>query len=137
MFWRRHPTKQQMYGHQRPITKTIQIRGARHTGFCWRNKDELISEPLHMDEKKLDDQLENINKILMTNTGCTLEDLRWTMKTNVERGSGKSMLSERHDDDDSSFVFTLLKPFLLLLFKIGISVYQDFLSNSNDFPTTS
>ena len=24
--WRQHPTRQQMYGHQRPITKTIKIR---------------------------------------------------------------------------------------------------------------
>ena len=44
--WRQHPTKQQLYGHLPPITKIIQIRRTRHTGHCWRSKDELISEIL-------------------------------------------------------------------------------------------
>ena len=26
------------------ITKTIQIRGTRHVGLCWRSKDELIRD---------------------------------------------------------------------------------------------
>ena len=29
--WRQHPTKQQLYGHLPPITKTIQVRRTRHT----------------------------------------------------------------------------------------------------------
>ena len=28
--WRQHPTKQQLYGHLPPITKTIQVRLTRH-----------------------------------------------------------------------------------------------------------
>ena len=40
-FWRQHPTKQQLYGHVQPITKTIQIR-TRHVGHCRRSRDELI-----------------------------------------------------------------------------------------------
>ena len=40
---RQHPTKQQLYGHQPPITKTIKIRRTRHAGHCWRSRDELIS----------------------------------------------------------------------------------------------
>ena len=44
--WRQHPTRHQLYGHQPPITKTIQIRRTRHAGHCWRNKDELISDVL-------------------------------------------------------------------------------------------
>ena len=40
--WRQHPTKQQLYGHLPPITKTIQIRRTKHAGHCWRSKDELI-----------------------------------------------------------------------------------------------
>ena len=36
--WRQHPTKQQLYGHVPPITKT------RHPGHCWRSRDELISD---------------------------------------------------------------------------------------------
>ena len=44
--WKQHPTKQQLYGYQPPITKTIQIRRTRHVGHCWRSKDELISDVL-------------------------------------------------------------------------------------------
>ena len=44
--WRQHPTKHQLYSHQPPITKTIQIRRSRHAGYCWRSRDELISEVL-------------------------------------------------------------------------------------------
>ena len=42
--WRQHPTKQQLYSHLPPITKTIQIRLTRHAGHCWRSRDELISD---------------------------------------------------------------------------------------------
>ena len=50
--WRQHPTKQQLYGHLPPITKTIEFRRSRHPWHCWRSKDELISDillrtPLH------------------------------------------------------------------------------------------
>ena len=44
--WRQHPTKQQLYGHLPPITKTIQVRWTRYAGHCWRSKDELISNIL-------------------------------------------------------------------------------------------
>ena len=41
--WRQRPTKQQLYGHLPPITKTIKIRRTRHVGHCWRYREELIS----------------------------------------------------------------------------------------------
>ena len=44
--WRQHPTKQQLYGHLPLITKTIKVRRTRHTGNCWRSRDELISDVL-------------------------------------------------------------------------------------------
>ena len=44
--WRQHPTKQQLYSHLPPITKTIQVRRTRHVGPCWRSGDELISDIL-------------------------------------------------------------------------------------------
>ena len=44
--WRQHPTRHQLYGHQPPITKTIQVKRTRHAGHCWRSKDELISNVL-------------------------------------------------------------------------------------------
>ena len=44
--WRQHPTKQQLYGHLPPVTKTIQVRRTRHAGHCWRSRDKLISDVL-------------------------------------------------------------------------------------------
>ena len=44
--WRQHPIKQQLYGHQPPITKGIQIRRTRLAGPCWKSKDELINDVL-------------------------------------------------------------------------------------------
>ena len=35
-FWRQHPTRQQLYDHIPPITKTIKIRRTRHAGHCSR-----------------------------------------------------------------------------------------------------
>ena len=44
--WRQHPTRRQVYGHLPPITKTLQVRRARHAEHCWRSKDELVSDVL-------------------------------------------------------------------------------------------
>ena len=44
--WRQHPKRHQLYSLLPPITKTIQVRRTRHTGHCWRSKDELISDVL-------------------------------------------------------------------------------------------
>ena len=43
---RQHSTKHQLYGHQPPIMKSIQIRQTRHAGHCWRRRDKLISDVL-------------------------------------------------------------------------------------------
>ena len=62
--WRQHPTKQQLYSHQPPIMKIIKVWQTRHTGHCWRSKDELISDillwnPSH-GRARQDDKLEPI-----------------------------------------------------------------------------
>ena len=44
--WRQHPTKQQLYGHRPPVTKTIKIRRTRYAGHSWRSRDKLISDIL-------------------------------------------------------------------------------------------
>ena len=44
--WRQHPTRNQLYCHLPPITKTIQVRRTRHAGHCWRSRDEIISDVL-------------------------------------------------------------------------------------------
>ena len=58
-------------------------------------------EAPYMDEQRLDDQLE-----LIYNSSVPIRDVawktcqeRWTMETSDERGSGKSVLAARHDDD--------------------------------------
>ena len=44
--WRQHPTKHQLYSHLPLITKTIQVRRIRHAGYCWRSREDLISDVL-------------------------------------------------------------------------------------------
>ena len=44
--WGQHPSKQQLYGHLPPITKTIQIRWNRHVRHCWRSRNELVRDIL-------------------------------------------------------------------------------------------
>ena len=44
--WTQHPTKQQLYGHLPPITKTIKVSQTRHAGHCRRSRDELIIDVL-------------------------------------------------------------------------------------------
>ena len=43
---RQHSTKQQLYGHLPPITKTIQVIRTKHAGHCRRSRSELISDVL-------------------------------------------------------------------------------------------
>ena len=44
--WKQHPTKQQLYSHLPPITKTIKVRWTRHAGHYWSSKDKFISDIL-------------------------------------------------------------------------------------------
>ena len=104
--WRQHPTKQQLYGHLPPITKTIKVRRTIHAGHYWRSKDELISDvllwtPSH-GRAKIGRPARTYIQQLCADTGCSLEDLleRWTVEAGGERGSGRSVLAARHDDDD-------------------------------------
>ena len=41
--WQLHFTKQQLYGHLYPMSKTIQIIQTKYAEHSWRIKDELIS----------------------------------------------------------------------------------------------
>ena len=104
--WRKHPTKHQLYGHQPPITKTIQVRRTRHAGHCWRSRDELIRDVLlwtpHMTKQKQDDQLEHTYSSYVR-----IRDVGRTIGRSGERGSGISVLAARHDDDDD--VLTVCK----------------------------
>ena len=77
--WRHPPTKQQLYGHLPPITKTIQIRRPRHAGHFWRSKDLLISDvplgtPSH-DRAKVGRPARTNIQQLCEDTWCIPEDL--------------------------------------------------------------
>ena len=77
--WRQHPTSYQLYDHQPPITKTIQVRRTRHTGHCWRSKDELISDVLlwtpTYGRAKAGRPARTYIQQLCENMGCRHEDL--------------------------------------------------------------
>ena len=77
--WRQHPTRRQLYGHLPPITKTIQVRRARHAGHCWRTKDELVSDVLlwtpTYGQAKAGRPARTYIQQLCEDTGCNLEDL--------------------------------------------------------------
>ena len=70
--WRQYLTKQQLYGHLPPITKAVEVRRTGHAGHCSRTKDELISDILHMDEQRQDDQRESIYK-----SSVPIQDVAW------------------------------------------------------------
>ena len=100
MFWRQHPTRHQLYGHQPPKTKTIQVRRTRHAGHCWRCKDELISDVLlwtpAYGEAKAGRPARTYIQQLCEDTGCSPEDLsevmndreKWWERTRDIRASG-------------------------------------------------
>ena len=86
--WRQHPTRHQLYGHLPPITKTIQVRRARHAGHCWRSRDELISDvllwtPTH-GRVKAGRPARTYIQQLCEDTGCCPEDLPRAMNDREE-----------------------------------------------------
>ena len=89
-----------------PITKTIQVRRARHAGHCWRSRDKLISDillwtPTH-GRAKAGRPAQTYIQQLCEDTGCCPEDLPRAMndRRSGERGSGISVLPARYDDSN-------------------------------------
>ena len=83
------PTKQQLYDHLPPITKTIKVRRTRHAGHYWRSRNKLISDvllwtPLHGQAKAGRAALTYIQQVCK-NTGCSFEDLPEAMNNWEER----------------------------------------------------
>ena len=98
--WRQHPTKQQVFGHLPPITKTIKIRRTRH---CWRSRDELISDVLPWTpSQKQDVQLEPTcsSSVPIRDVAMRCHRKQWTIGKCGERGSGISVLIAWYDDDE-------------------------------------
>ena len=77
--WQKHPTRHQLYSHLPLIMKTIQARWTRHTGHCWRSKDELISNVLlwtpAYGQAKAGRPARTYVQQLSEDTGCNPEDL--------------------------------------------------------------
>ena len=81
--WWQHPRKQQLYDHLPPITKTIQVRRTRHSGHCWRSRDEFLSDILRWTPLHGRANAERISRAyvqqLCADTGCSLENLTKAM----------------------------------------------------------
>ena len=77
--WRQLPTRNQLYGYLPPVTKTRQVRRARHAGHCWRSKDKLISDVLPWTpaygQAKAGRPARTYIQQLCEDTGCSPEDL--------------------------------------------------------------
>ena len=91
--WRQHPTMQQLYGHQPPISKTIQIIRSRQAGHCWRSKSELINDVLQLTSShglaRVGQLAWNYQQQLCTDTGCSMEDRdEWLERIREIRASG-------------------------------------------------
>ena len=85
---RQHPTKQQLYGHLPPITKTMKVRWTRHAGNCWRGWDEFINDillwtPSH-GQAKAGRPARTYIQQLCEDTGCSPEDLPEAMNNRKE-----------------------------------------------------
>ena len=104
--WRQHPTRNQLYGHLPPITKTIQVRRTRHAGHNWRNKDDLISDVLLWTpiygRAKAGRPAGTYIQQLCEDTECSPEDMSEAMNDRESgvRLSGISVPVARHDDYD-------------------------------------
>ena len=75
--WRQRPIK--LYCQLPPITKTIKVRRTRHAGYCWRTRNELISDVLlwtlsHGREKAVRPAWTYIQQVFV-DTVCIPEDL--------------------------------------------------------------
>ena len=107
---KQYPTEQQLYSHQSPISKTIQIRWTRHVGHCWRSKNKLISyvllwTPSHGHTSVRWPARTYIPQ-LCANTGCSLEDQPGAMDDRDEwQEREKSMLAEQHHDDIYIYIY--------------------------------
>ena len=76
---RQHPTKQQLYYQLPPVTKTIKVRWTRHAEYCWRSRDELVSDVLQWNPSqgraKAGRPARTYIQQLCVDTGCSPEDL--------------------------------------------------------------
>ena len=104
--WRQHSTKQQLYDHLLPITRSIKVRRTRHAGHYWRSRDDLISDLLLTWPSKSRVTTSNLQTAALRIRDVALRTCqkRWTIGRSGERGSGISLLVARQDDDDDEII---------------------------------
>ena len=131
--WRQHPTRRQLYGHLPSITKTIQVRRARHAGHCWRSKDELVRDVLlwtpTYDHAKAGRPARTYIQQLCEDTGCNPEDLpeamndreKWRERVRDIRAGGTTWWWWWWFSSILSLWLTRSKQFLTLLYLIWMT----------------
>ena len=75
---KQHPTKQHLYGHLPPISKTIQIGQRRHAGHCWKSRNKPISDVLPWTILHGHESIgrpRTYLQLFCTDAGCNLENL--------------------------------------------------------------
>ena len=81
--WRQLPTKQQLYNNLPPIPKTIKVKRTRHIRYCWRSKNDLISDALMRisshGRAKAGRPTRSYMQWRCADTGCIPEDLSEAM----------------------------------------------------------
>ena len=97
--WRQHPTRHQLYGHQPPITKTIQVRWTRHAGHCWEKQGRTHKRCTLMDPHTWPCKSRTTSSNIQFSSYVRTRDVvlktylgRWTIGRSGERGSGISVL---------------------------------------------
>ena len=83
------------------------------------------SGPRHMDKQRLDDQLEPIHNSSVPTQDVTwkISQEQWTIEMGGKRGSGRSMLAPRHDDD-INYLPDIIHQAECLIFSIVNNVYN-------------
>ena len=82
--WKDHLTKEELYGHIPPISKSLQQQRMKFTGHCWRSKEEqagdvLLWKPTDGHQPRGRPKETYIDQ-LMDDTGCRLEELLSAME---------------------------------------------------------
>ena len=107
------PTRYQLYGHQPPIAKTIQVRRTKHAERCCRSRDELISDvfrwaPTYGRARTGRPARTYSSYVRIRDVSLKTCQRRWTIGRSGERWSGISVLASRHDDDDDIYIYIYL-----------------------------
>ena len=115
--WRQHPTKQQLYDHLSPITKTIQVRRTRHVGHSWRSRNELITDILPWTSSR---GRAKAGRPARTYIQQLCADTGWSIKDLPEAMDDREEWRERVRVIPLSFFYLFISSFLYFPFFISL-----------------